>query len=112
MRRRMTEEEVILWSRLRHLPWKFRRQEPIDRYVVDFVCYSHRIVVEVDGSQHDDSDADRVRDARLGELGFWVMRFSNWDVRRDLRAVIDGIVGAIEARPDRHPSRRPRERFR
>ncbi|HET6621095.1 MAG TPA: endonuclease domain-containing protein [Dongiaceae bacterium] len=55
--------------------WRFRRQEPIDRYIVDFVCFEARLVLEVDGGQHFESEADKERDAHLRSQGFRVLRF-------------------------------------
>ena len=106
----MTPEEVILWTRLRHeTPWKFRRQEPIDRFICDFVCYAKRLVVEVDGAQHDVDSDDEIRDRRLTELGFAVVRVRNSEVRHDLASVMDRIGDALLNRPDVHRSRRPRD---
>ncbi len=111
LRKQMTEPELVLWSCLRHESnWKFRRQEPIDRYVVDFVCYPKRLVIEVDGIQHADVEPDRIRDARLAELGFTVLRFWNGDVMTDLSAVLETIDQALRSRPDLHRNRPPRRR--
>ncbi len=111
LRKQMTEPELVLWSCLRHEShWKFRRQEPIDRYVVDFVCYPKRLVIELDGIQHADVEPDRIRDARLAELGFTVLRFWNGDVMTDLGAVLETIDQALRSRPDLHRNRPPRRR--
>ena len=111
LRQQMTEPELLLWSCLRHdFSWKFRRQELIDRYVVDFVCYPKRLIIEVDGIQHADSESDRTRDARLEELGFKVLRFWNGDVMTELDVVLETIDGILRSRPDLHPNRAPRQR--
>jgi very-short-patch-repair endonuclease len=73
----------------------FRRQEPIGRYVVDFVCYSRKVIVEVDGGQHAGNEHDRVRDAWLGEEGFTVLRFWNNDVLQRTDSVIAKVVEAL-----------------
>jgi len=55
LRSRMTPEEEILWSNLkarRFMGLKFRRQEPIHRYIVDFICYEHKLIIEIDGDCH------------------------------------------------------------
>jgi len=104
----MTHEELLLWPHLRVLPWKFRRQEPIDRFVCDFVCHLKRLVVEVDGSQHSDNPDDALRDRRLAELGFTVVREENGDVLRDTRAVVTRISEVAHGLPDHQASRRPR----
>ena len=68
----MTPEERLLWSQLKsaRLGVSFRRQEVIGQHVVDFVCYPARLVVELNGSQHLNSETDRVRDTKLGADGF------------------------------------------
>jgi len=109
----MTEPEVRLWSVLRHdLPWKFRRQEPIGPYVCDFVCYPKRLVIEVDGAQHAESQTDAMRDAYLASIGFKVIRVWNTDVMADLGHVVEVITAALETRPDLHRSRPARDRDR
>lgn len=93
LRREMTPEERLLWSRLRsaQLGESFRRQEVIGPYVVDFVCYPARLVVELDGSQHLNSESDRTRDAKLTTDGFTVLRFWNSEVRANLEGVLERI---------------------
>lgn len=110
LRRRMTQTEAMLWVALRDLPWRFRRQEPIDRYVVDFVCYSKRLIVEVDGSQHAASEDDVVRDERLEQLGFRVLRVWSWEVMSSLSGVMDLIREVADSQPDHHLGRAPRRR--
>ena len=76
LRKNLTETEARLWVVLRSdFDQKFRRQEPIGPYIVDFVCYEHRLIVEVDGSQHFESTRDVIRDAYLSGLGFRVLRW-------------------------------------
>ena len=109
LRKRMTPHEVKLWVRLRELRDQglhFRRQAPFLGYVLDFVCFDRRLVVEVDGSQHamgPQLAKDTVRDAHLSNAGFEVLRFWNADVDRDFDAVIDTIFMRAMARP---PTRR------
>jgi very-short-patch-repair endonuclease len=78
MRRSMTSAETAVWSMVRRkqLGWRFRRQEPIGPYIVDFVCVPRRLVVEMDGEGHG-GPYDRKRDAYLRRLGFRVLRFEN-----------------------------------
>ena len=78
----MTSAEAAVWNmvRARRLGWKFRRQEPMGPFIVDFVCVERRLVVEMDGDGHGD-DYDRDRDAYLQRLGFRVLRFANDDLR-------------------------------
>ena len=82
MRHEPTPAEAKLWQLLRGnlLSVKFRRQHSIDRYIVDFVCLSHKLIVELDGAGHlepDQVDYDQGRTAYLTELGYRVLRFSN-----------------------------------
>jgi len=98
----MTPEELIVWHVLRHdFPEKFRRQTPLGPYIVDFLCFSHRLIVEVDGVQHADSAADAPRDDYLRSLGFEVIRVGNWDVLRDMAGVKLEIEEALTRRADR-----------
>ncbi|GAA5533548.1 uncharacterized protein HI_1162 [Deinococcus aluminii] len=96
----MTPEETLLWRHLRgkRLGVSFRRQEPMGRYVADFVCYQRRLVIELDGSQHLNSEADRERDADMAEHGFLTLRFWNNEVRNNLSGVPERIQQTLEAR--------------
>ena len=78
MRRSMTSAETAVWNMVREkrLGWRFRRQEPIGPFIVDFVCVARRLVVEMDGDGHGGPD-DQKRDAYLKRLGFRVLRFDN-----------------------------------
>ncbi len=99
LRRAPSEAEAALWRVLRAGragELRFRRQVPIDRYIVDFACLRERLVVEVDGSQHveqEDYDAERTR--RLEALGFVVVRFWANDVLREPRQILDAIWTAV-----------------
>jgi very-short-patch-repair endonuclease len=79
----MTDAERALWRLLRQRQirgLRFRRQVPIDHYIVDFACLEARLVIEVDGGQHFESEADKRRDAYLHSQGFRVLRLWNNDV--------------------------------
>lgn len=96
LRKQSTEPEQRLWRALRsrRLGFKFRRQVPLCGYVVDFVCFEASLIVELDGSQHASKGgqaADRVRDARLEEAGFQVMRFWNHEIYEDMETVLEQI---------------------
>jgi very-short-patch-repair endonuclease len=98
MRRAKTPAEARLWQRLRRqqLGARFRSQVAIGRFVVDFYCPSHRLIVEVDGDIHEARrDADRQRDAALLSLGLRVLRIRNDEVVRDLDTVVRRIAGAL-----------------
>ncbi|GBF06663.1 hypothetical protein DAERI_100026 [Deinococcus aerius] len=100
LRGRMTPEETRLWQSLRGkgLGVSFRRQEPMGRYVADFVCHERGLVIELDGSQHLNSEADRARDADMAEHGFETLRFWNHEVRTNLTRVLERIQQTLEAR--------------
>jgi very-short-patch-repair endonuclease len=76
--------------------FKFVRQEPIGRYYVDFVCRERLLIVEVDGGQHADSPSDRERDARLGALGYRVIRVWNNDVLANIEGVLQMLKSELE----------------
>jgi very-short-patch-repair endonuclease len=101
LRRAMTEPEVILWSRLKLMRaegFHIRRQAPFRGYILDFVCFDRRLVIEVDGGVHgtDEQEArDQVRDAVLRREGFTVLRFWNSSVRQNLDGVMDSIRDAL-----------------
>ena len=100
----MTPQEVKLWVHLRS--WRqrgfhFRRQSPRDGFIVDFVCLKQKLVVEVDGGQHNfDEHAARDRDRHSMRDGFRVLRFWNNDVDQNLTGVLETIDEALR-RP--HP---------
>ncbi|HVJ37901.1 MAG TPA: DUF559 domain-containing protein, partial [Stenotrophomonas sp.] len=90
LRYAMTEAEQRLWYHLRDrrmLGCKFRCQWPLGPYIADFACLEHRLVVELDGSQHQDSHRDALRDSRLKALGFTVLRFWNNEALNDTEGV-------------------------
>ncbi|MDY3296824.1 endonuclease domain-containing protein [Selenomonas sp.] len=95
LRKEMTREERHLWyDFLKGCPQKFQRQKAIGPYIVDFVCYSAKLVVELDGAQHYEAEAldhDERRTAYLREHGFRVLRFWN----RDVQAHFDDVCAAI-----------------
>jgi len=82
----------------------FRRQAPIDRFVVDFVCFEKRLVIEIDGGQHAaDTNIlkDMSRDGYLKRHGFRVLRFWNNDVNANLDGVVESILLELRAPPPR-----------
>ncbi|MGQ9371491.1 endonuclease domain-containing protein [Azospirillum sp. A39] len=97
LRRDSTEVEKRLWQKLRNAQMgaKFRRQEPILGFVVDFVSHDHRLIIELDGGQHADQVQYDTRRSRMFEqAGFRVLRFWNNDVNDNL----DGVLETIRAR--------------
>jgi very-short-patch-repair endonuclease len=101
MRHEQTDAESKMWSLLRDRrlsQFKFRRQFPIAGYIVDFICLRAKLVVEVDGGQHGDPgriEYDRRRTARLSEMRFRVLRFSDRDVLRESDTVLGIIYNAL-----------------
>jgi very-short-patch-repair endonuclease len=99
MRSEPTEAERALWHLLRGKRFsghKFKRQVPIDRYIVDFVCFAHRLIIEADGSQHAENDYDAERDAYLVEQRFRVIRFWNNDILLNIEGVSEAIWAALQ----------------
>jgi len=98
----MTEAELALWRhlRLRQLKGcKFRRQQPIGKYIVDFVCLEKRLIIEVDGGQHSGhASYDSERNAWLESQGFSVLRFWNNQVLKEMEAVEEVIMDALTRR--------------
>jgi len=96
LRRQSTPPERILWSVLRGrrlAGLKFRRQEPIGPYVVDFCCRQLKLIVELDGMSHEETGSrDEARTRWLEAQGYRVFRVTNWDVNEDLEAVARGIA--------------------
>jgi very-short-patch-repair endonuclease len=83
LRKILTDAERALWRLLRQRQingLRFRRQVPIDHYIMDFACLEARLVIEVDGGQHSESQEDKAREAYLGKQGFHVLRLWNNDV--------------------------------
>jgi very-short-patch-repair endonuclease len=108
MRHKPTDAEGLLWWELRRrsLGVRFRRQHPIGRYIVDFICLSHRIIVEADGSQHG-GQYDQERDAFLRSRGYTMLRFWSWDVIRDFDGVVETIATEIDRRRVLPPTNQP-----
>jgi very-short-patch-repair endonuclease len=97
MRPHPTEAEKRLWFFLRDrrlAAFKFRRQQVIEPYIVDFVCFAERLIIEADGSQHADNKDDARRDAFLRAQGFRILRVWNNQVLREG----DAVAAAIFAR--------------
>ena len=95
LRKRSTDAELLLWQRLkaRRLEGiKFRRQQPIDKFIVDFLSFEKRIIIELDGGQHaENRQEDRERDRFLTQAGFKILRFWNNEVLENLDGVLERI---------------------
>jgi very-short-patch-repair endonuclease len=96
LRQELTPSEAVLWEVLRGRQFeglKFRCQHPVGRFIVDFYCPSLKLVIEIDGSVHDDQKAyDQARTEQLQDFGYYVLRFSNGQVVNDLLTVLNQIA--------------------
>lgn len=98
----MTDAEHLLWRHLRAHRFdgqKFRRQQPIGPYIVDFVHFGARLIVEADGGQHLDSRQDTARDAWLKDQAFQILRVWNDDILQRTEAVLEAIWNALQEAP-------------
>ena len=100
LRNRLTKAEWRLWWYLRGRQlagYKFRRQAPMGPYIADFVCLNAAVIIELDGDQHGESRyEDYVRDEYLRGRGFRVLRFSNFEVLREIDGVLEVIHAALK----------------
>jgi very-short-patch-repair endonuclease len=102
-----TDAEIRLWSRLRRKQlegYRFRRQQPMGPFVVDFFCPEAKLIVEVDGGQHAESASDERRTSWLEANGYRVVRFWNNDVLANTEGVLMRILEALRAGPPSLPS--------
>jgi very-short-patch-repair endonuclease len=108
MRAEPTDAERVLWQRLRHdirlIGSHFRRQAAIGPFIVDFASRKVKLVIELDGGQHDwQQAADAMRTLRIEAAGYRVLRFWNNDVLGNLEGVLDEIQCALPPTPDPSP---------
>jgi len=99
LRKNQTDAEQVLWLQFRNrrfLNYKFRRQFVIEPYIVDFVCLDLKLIIELDGSQHNE-EVDAERTLFLTQLGFKVVRFWNNDVFTNLEGVLEKIRLTVKA---------------
>jgi len=100
-RKNMTKAEMILWNELKTKKlngYKFRRQHPIQKYIVDFYCHELKLIIEVDGGYHNEKEQieyDKIRDNILKLKGVEILRFTNEEVFKDIQNVKHKIL--IEA---------------
>ena len=98
LRKNGTDAERHLWYYLRanRFGYKFERQVPLKRFILDFVCLERRLIVELDGGQHQDNQAyDEQRTIELNQMGFEVLRFWNNDVLMNTVGVLEVIRQAL-----------------
>ena len=107
-RKSTNETERLLWRHLRakHLGrLKFRRQQPIGKYIVDFACFEKKIVIELDGGQHaDNATQDKIRDDFLKSEGFRVLRIWNNELFENVDGVLETIMNECDISPSPQPS--------
>jgi very-short-patch-repair endonuclease len=100
LRKNPTEAEQRLWKnlRLRQLGgFRFRRQQPLGEYIVDFVCFERRLIIEVDGGQHSEKMSyDSERDEWLKAQGFSILRFWNHQVLTEIESVKEIIYNSLK----------------
>ncbi len=100
LRKNSTDAERVLWQRLRahrFARYKFRRQQPLGHYIVDFVCFEKHLIIELDGGQRAEQVVyDAERSAWLQSQGFRVLRFWNHEVLKDVEAVAEVILRECE----------------
>jgi very-short-patch-repair endonuclease len=101
MRREPTEAETAMWRLLRDRRFshiKFRRQVPFQNYILDFVCFERRLVIEIGGSQHAEAMSDIARDQALQHEGFKVARYWNNDVLQRREQIMEDILAKLAER--------------
>jgi very-short-patch-repair endonuclease len=101
MRREPTDAEAAMWRLLRDRRlalFKFRRQVPFQNFILDFVCFEKRMIIEIDGSQHVSSERDAARDTALTAEGFRIERYWNNDVLQQPSAVLEDILAKLALR--------------
>src|SRR5438034_9875017 len=106
LRRNTTDAERVLWRGLRagQIGGRFRRQYPIPPYVADFACIEARLIVEADGSQHGRPGVDAVRDKRLAEAGWRMLRFWDNEILQNRAGVLEIIAEALASQSRRKHS--------
>jgi very-short-patch-repair endonuclease len=99
LRRNLTDAEQKLWYHLRahrFMGRKFKRQKPLGRYVVDFICLEEKLIIELDGGQHAENlEYDQERDAWLRSQGYTVLRFWNNELMNETESVLERIRLAL-----------------
>jgi len=95
LRKRSTEAEITIWQKIRSKQLnghKFKRQQPIGNYIVDFVCFDRKLIIEIDGGQHAiEKEKDQQRELWLQSEGFAILRFWNTEIFEN----IDGVLASI-----------------
>lgn len=107
LRKDSTPAEKVLWEHLRTKKlggYKFKRQQPIDKFVADFICFEKRLIIELDGEVHlSQKERDRERDNFLKESGFRVVRFPNVEIKKSIHEVLTKIKEELNREPENLP---------
>jgi very-short-patch-repair endonuclease len=105
LRERMTVAEILMWNKLKNKQfngYKFRRQHPIHKFIVDFYCHELKMIIEIDGKYHD-SEEQKNEDFKRSELlqfqGMKEIRFTNEEINNDLEGVLNKIEEFINPLP-------------
>ncbi len=115
LRKNQTPWESKLWRHLRAKNFgghKFKRQVPIEKYIVDFCCQKKNIIIELDGGGHADyitHGLDELRTKRLSQKGYKILRFWNNEISKNIDGVLETIVKEINSATSPHPSPTPGE---
>jgi len=100
LRNNSTLSEVLLWNELKGKKmygYQFLRQKPLGKYIVDFYCFKLKLIIEIDGSSHDEKQTyDAQRQLFLEEMGNTVLRFTDLSVKTDIDNVLSVIASFIE----------------
>jgi len=103
LRKSMTKAEACIWKyvlKSKQTGYSFRRQRPIDKYVVDFCCFPKMLIVEIDGSSHSHRETykkDKQRQVQLESLGYKILRFTNEEVLNNINGVKNEIMRYLES---------------
>jgi very-short-patch-repair endonuclease len=102
LRKNSTLSEVLLWNEIKRKRvhgYEFHRQVPLLDYIVDFYCHELRLIIEIDGSSHDDPDVqanDEIRQSTLEEYNLRFLRYDDLDVKKDISWVVADIYRWVE----------------
>ena len=114
LRKRQTEAEALLWSKIRNrqlMGLKFRRQQSIGDYIIDFACMDKNLLIEIDGGQHNTDEngrKDLLRTIWLEKKGYLVLRFWNNDILENIDGVVEKILEEIKPKSPPHSHSLPR----
>ena len=109
LRNNSTKAEIYLWLKLKNKQmygYDFHRQKPIDNYILDFFCHELMLGIEVDGYSHEILEIqkkDSIKELRMQEMGITILRFSDYQVTKDMENVLRAIEWYISERGNKHP---------